>query len=232
MGAHEATRFYAQDDARHNVRRSPTPTMMRRIGQSRLRDFVDFSEALDSVVVVSVVSAGAAADIVLGAVVVAVSDDAIAALDVVLGGALLALDVVLGSEPPPAATGSVTGFGLEIAGGGGVCTRGVERGGGAVCVVAVFARASCATGLCAARCDDVRRLVCFVVCVVARFGTRGFAFGVFADGVVVAAVTRGSGRVTLAVPRVGGDAGTGFPVSRDRRCAASATRKSRVSCVG
>jgi hypothetical protein len=104
MGAHEATRFYAQDDARHNVRRSPTPTMMRRIGQSRLRDFVDFSEALDSVVVVSVVSAGAAADIVLGAVVVAVSDDAIAALDVVLGGAPTGEDGGGSKEPGTSTT--------------------------------------------------------------------------------------------------------------------------------
>jgi len=235
MGAHEATRFYAHDDARHNVRRSPTPPMMRRIGQSRLRDFVGFVEALDSVVVVAVVSAGPGADIVLGGVVDAVSDDAIAALDVVLGGALLALDVVLGSEPPPAARGSVPGFVVDFAGGGGgAWTGGVERGGGAVCVVSVFARASRVTGLCAARCD-VRRLVCFVVCVVARFVTCGFDFGDSTDGamVVVVAVVRGSGRLIVVVLREdAAGAGAGFPVSRDRRCAASATRKSRVSCVG
>ena len=62
------------------------PTMIRRIGPNRLRDCAGFDAAFVSVVaVVPVVSVGADADVVLGGAVIAVSDEAVVALDVVSG---------------------------------------------------------------------------------------------------------------------------------------------------
>ncbi len=117
--------------------------MMRRIGPNRLRDCAGFVAGFDSVVaVVAVVSVDEGADVVLGGVVIAVSDEAVVALDVVGGGVgfVVAVSVVTVCVVAVAVDGVGAGVGLR--------TFGVVEGGGVVvgCKGVVVARASCTTG--------------------------------------------------------------------------------------
>ena len=127
------------------------PTMMRRIGPNRLRDCEGFAPGFDSVVAVvavvaaavsvtAVVSVDDGADDVLGGAAMAVSEEAVVALDVVAGGGV---GVMLGvSVVTVCAVAVVEGTGA----GAGFCTFRTGGDGGVVWTGVVVARASRTTG--------------------------------------------------------------------------------------